>query len=119
MSRHLSLIVVLCLGNPLVIADDRVGPSTVNPDTALASHDFELSRRWVDELSSLDLKLRAKIQALEQEPATIDEIRGVNEAQENAFRMGVIARRMVELREPVGADFQARAEGASNRLKKI
>jgi len=119
MSRLLSLLLILCLGNVLVVADDHYGPSTVSPDTALAVNDFDLSRRWVDELSGLDLKVRAQIQSLEQDPATIDEIRGVNEAQENVFRMSVIARRLVDLREPAGADFQARAEAAGNRLKKI
>jgi hypothetical protein len=94
------------------------GPSSSAPEQSLAVRTLDPLPNWVDELQRLDAQLRDRLREFDSDPPKLSGVAEINEAYETTVRMARLARRLTDVREVAGADFQSRAESAQKRLKK-
>lgn len=107
------LICLACQGS--VSAE---GPSTSSPETSLAVRPIEPLSGWIDELQTLNGRLQERLREFQTDPPKLSSVADLNDAYRQTVRITRLARRLIEVREPAGADFLARAEAAQKRLKK-
>lgn len=120
--RRLRDVWVLILSSLIGLASGGManaqGPSTNSPESSLAVRPIEPLSGWVDELQILNERLQARLREFQADPPRLSSVADLNEAYRQTVRMVRLARRLIEVREPAGADFLARAETAQKRLRK-